>query len=305
MQRKTMAKLTIIILNFNTKDLTLRAIQSCLALAYKEISVVVVDNASSDGSVQAFEILEKKESRLQVISLSENNGFAAGNNVALKNATSDYVMLLNSDAYFPENSDIETVLNFLDQSRDIGVLTPFVKLTSGSIDPACHRGFPTPWRAFTYYAGLEKIGILKRLFGGYHQTWKDLNVTHEIDACSGAAMIVRTSAMENIGFLDEQFFMYGEDLDWCFRFQKLHWKIVFYPTLSVIHDKHTSGLKKEDTSQSPESRSQRQDDSELIRKRTKNAFYDAMKLFYKKHDMGSAWSEQFVLLGIWIISKLK
>ncbi len=265
-----MSRLTIIILNFNTKDLTQRAIQSCLDLGFRGLDVVVVDNASTDGSQEELKQVASGESRVRCIFLKENIGFAAGNNVALKEIDSEFAMLLNSDAYFPTNADVESSLDFMDQYQDVGILSPYVKLGNGNIDPACHRGFPTPWNAWSYFLGFEKTGILKTVFGGYHQTWKDLTTIHEIDACTGAAMILRTEAVEEVGLLDEQFFMYGEDLDWCFRFKELEWKIIFFPTLTVIHDKHSSGLKKE-------KRDKRQGST------TKEAFYDAMKLFYKKH----------------------
>jgi GT2 family glycosyltransferase len=281
-----MSRLSVIILNYNTKELTQRSIQSVLDLAYKDIEVTVVDNASTDGSVEAFEKLGRKEHRLDVIPLRENNGFAAGNNVALRKIESDYVMLLNSDAYFPADADVETALDFLDTYKDIGVLTPLVKLSNGKLDPASHRGFPDPWNALCYFAGLEKTGFLKRLFGGYHQTWKDLSIIHDVDACTGAAMIVRTEAMQEVGLLDEQFFMYGEDLDWCYRFKESEWRIIFFPALHVIHDKHSSGLKKGHS-------------------KTKDAFYDAMKLFYQKHDLGPAWMEKLVLVGIHLLSKIR
>ncbi|MEP7166970.1 MAG: glycosyltransferase family 2 protein [Candidatus Woesebacteria bacterium] len=285
-----MAKITIIILNFNTKDLTVRAIESCLSLSYPNIDVVVVDNASSDDSVSAFKSLQKKDTRLHVIASETNVGFAGGNNLALREVDSDYVMLLNSDAYFAAKSDLETALDFMDQYKDIGMLSPYVTLGSGKIDPACHRGFPSPWNAWSYFLGLEKytrsIPGLNRLFGGYHQTWKNLNVIHDIDACTGAAMILRREAIEEIGLLDEQFFMYGEDLDWCFRLKEEEWRIVFFPHLHVIHDKHSSGLKKK-------------------HEKSKDAFYEAMKLFYKKHDLGPPWMENLVLVGIHVLSKIR
>lgn len=281
-----MAKLTIVILNYNTKDLTVRAIQSCLDLHYKDIQIIVVDNASTDGSVDTFHQIEKNEARVSVISLQENNGFAAGNNVALKKVTSDYVMLLNSDAYFPSDENIETALDFLDHYTDIGVLSPYVKLGNGKIDPASHRGFPYPLNSLFYFAGLEKLKGFGRIFGGYHQTWKDLSTIHDIDACTGAAMVIRKTALDEVGLLDERFFMYGEDLDWCFRFKAADWRIIFFPSLTVIHDKHSSGLKKRAS-------------------KSKDAFYDAMKLFYKKHDLGPSWMENLVLIGIYLLSKIK
>lgn len=281
-----MNRLTIIILNYNTKELTQRAVQSVLDLPYKEIQITVVDNNSSDGSTEVLQSLQKRETRVRFVALESNNGFAAGNNVALKDVSSDYVMLLNSDAFFPNDSDVETALDFLDQYQDIGMVTPLVKLGNQKVDPASHRGFPTPWNALCYFAGLEKLGILKRLFGGYHQTWKDLSAIHDIDACTGAAMIIRREALEEVGLLDERFFMYGEDLDWCYRFKEDEWRIVFYPALTVIHDKHSSGLKKGHS-------------------KTKEAFYDAMKLFYQKHDLGPAWMENLVLAGIHLLSKIR
>lgn len=284
--------LTIIILNYNTKDLTIRAVQSCLDLPYHDVHVVVVDNASSDGSVDAFKEVEKRNERVSLIELKQNNGFAAGNNAALKDVTSKYVMLLNSDAYFPAGADLESAIDFLDQYEDIGMESPYVRLGDGTIDPACHRGFPTPWNAWSYFLGFEKLGVFKSLFGGYHQTWKDLSVIHDIDACTGAAMIIRTTALEEVGLMDEQFFMYGEDLDWCFRFKELEWRILFFPALSVVHDKHSSGLKKETRDKRRESK-------------TKTAFYDAMKLFYKKHNLGPTWMENLVLIGIHLLSKVR
>lgn len=281
-----MAKLTIIILNYNTKDLTLRAIQSCLALSYRDIDIIVVDNASTDDSLQAINNIASKDSRVQVMVSETNSGFAAGNNIALRTCETPYVMLLNSDAYFPQGSDIETALDFMDQYKDVGVLSPHVLLSSGKIDPASHRGFPTPWNALCYFAGLESTRILPKLFGGYHQTWKDLLHIHDIDACTGAAMIMRREAIEEVGLLDEQFFMYGEDLDWCFRFRENEWRILFFPAVQVIHDKHSSGLKKKHG-------------------KSKEAFYEAMRLFYKKHDLGPAWMENLVLLGIHFLSKIR
>jgi GT2 family glycosyltransferase len=281
-----MAKLSIIILNYNTKDLTVRAIKSCMDLAYADLDIVVVDNASTDDSLQAFRHLVSLDPRVRVIENETNSGFAAGNNTALRRCETEYVMLLNSDAYFPSGSDVETAIDFMDQYQDVGILSPHVVLASGKIDPASHRGFPTPWNALCYFGGLESTGLLPKLFGGYHQTWKDLHHIHDIDACTGAAMILRRSAIEEVGLLDEQFFMYGEDLDWCFRFRENEWRILFFPALEIIHEKHSSGLKKKHG-------------------KSKEAFYEAMKLFYKKHDLGPPWMENLVLLGIHFLSKIR
>lgn len=293
-----MATVSIVILNYNTPELSIRAVESCLDLNYKDLEVYLVDNASSDQSLEQFKSRFEKNPIIKIISSTTNLGFAGGNNLALKEITAPYVMLLNSDAYFPSGSDLEKSVAYLNAHSVVGMLTPFVALGDGSIDPACHRGIPNPWNAFCYFSKLEKIStpipIANRIFGGYHQTWKDISQIHTVEACTGAAMIVRRQAMEEVGLLDERFFMYGEDLDWCYRFTQLHWEIHFYPLLRVIHDKHSSGLKK--TVKATRHR---------VHHQTKTAFYDAMRLFYQKHAIGPVWLENAVLFGIRILSKVK
>ncbi len=180
-------QLTIIILSFNTKELTLRAVKSCLTNPYENLQVVVVDNHSSDGTVDALLVQEKHEQRLRILARDVNDGFARGNNVALREVKTPYAMLLNSDAYIDAASDLGILVSFMEDNPHVGLVTPHVVLASGSTDPASHRGFPTPWNAFTYYSGLEKLTKHSRLFGGYHQTWKDVNEVHEVAACTGAA----------------------------------------------------------------------------------------------------------------------
>lgn len=262
-----MADVTIVILSFNTATLTIRAVESCLALHSPDIQVVVVDNASTDDTVPALQKLLKKEKRLSLLTLKENLGFAAGNNAALKSIQTPYTFLLNSDAYFSPDFQLDVLLTYMNDHDDVGVVSPFVQLPTGQLDPASHRGFPTPWNAVCYFSGLETVTKNTRFapwFGGYHQTWKDRTTVHDIEACTGAAMLVRTKAIEEVGLFDEAFFMYGEDLDWCYRFWQKNWKIVFYPDEIVMHDKHSSGLKKGHS-------------------HSRHAFYEAMKLFYKKH----------------------
>lgn len=290
-------ELTVIILSFNTKDLTLRAVKSVI----EEVSrVIVVDNHSSDGSIEALKRLSQIHKNLTVELLNENVGFAAGNNVALRQVKTKYFMLLNSDAYVEPNQNIDSIISYLETHADVGIVSPKVLLSNNHIDPACHRGFPTPWNALSYYSGLERLTKHSRLFGGYHQTWKDLSVLHEIDACSGAAMIVRHSAMEQVGVLDEQFFMYAEDIDWCYRFKRKNWKIVYFPGVVVRHDKHTSGLKKT-------IHAGKTVHSVFIQHRSTVSFFDAMRLFYAKHykQIYPTWVYWCVLFGISTLQFLK
>lgn len=250
---------SIIIVSFNTKDL----LRACLAqVAAGEI--IVVDNGSVDGSV---EMVKKEFPNIVLIANSENRGFAAANNQGLKRARGRYLLLLNSDTEAPQGS-VEEVVRFMDEHPDIGVVGAKLMLPNGTMDPACHRGFPTPWAAVTYSTGFEKALPRSRFFGEYHQGYKNMNEPHEIDSPSGAFYFLRREVYESVGSLDEDYFMYGEDLDWSYRIKQKGWKIYFYPRVTVLHRKKQSGRASGDP---------------VLRKKTQQYFYETMKLFYKKH----------------------
>lgn len=278
---------SIIVLNFNTKDLTL----SCLRSIKKskkptdKWEIVLVDNASTDGSREA---IKKEFPHETTLFLDKNVGFAAGNNAGIRIAKGRNILLLNSDTQISKEAVAEC-LSFMDQHPDAGVVTCRLELLNGHLDPACHRGFPTPWASLTYFAKLEKTFPQSRLFGLYHQGYKDLNTTHEIDSPSGAFYFIRREVIDQVGLLDEDFFMYGEDLDWSYRIKKAGWKIFFNPSATVLHLKKQSG---------------RENENIEIRDTTKIYFYNTMKLFYKKHykHTYSPLTYGLVLLGIKILS---
>jgi GT2 family glycosyltransferase len=266
----TKSDLTIIILNYNTADWVSRCLESIQKYHQYEDSsirteVVVVDNASQDNSV---EVIKKKFPGVKVIVSEKNLGFAAGNNLALHQAKTAYVMLLNSDTEFVEQTQLESIIWYMDEHPEVAVTTPKLELSTGGLDLAAHRGEPTPWASFTYFSGVGKVLKKSPLFAQYHQTYKNFNAVHEIDACSGAAMIVRTSAMEKVGYLDEQFFMYAEDLDWCKRFREAGYKIIYFPISKIIHHKYKSG---------------RGNQNAKLAKKTNALFYDTMLQYYDKH----------------------
>ena len=267
--KKTSYDLEIIILSFNTQFWLKKTLQTLkeyyLDSSKYSILVTVVDNNSSDESV---EMVKEEFSWVNLIESPSNDGFAAGNNQALSQTEARYVMLLNSDVESTEKSNFDTLITYMDTKPEIGVVTPAIVLPTGKIDPACHRGEPTLWASATYFAGLEKLFPTNRFFAQYHQWFKPLNTIHEIDACSGAAMIVRSSAMKTVGLLDERFFMYAEDLDWCKRFRDAGYLIVFNPDVTVIHHKYKSGMSSS---------------SKKIAQKTSAHFYDTMLQYYDKH----------------------
>lgn len=262
-----MTDFSIIIPSYNTKDITLQTIQSVKKhLDNVSAEIIVVDNASTDGSREML-----AEQNVTAILLDENVGFSKANNIALKQAQGTYILYLNSDMII-DDVDFNALKHYLDTHPKIGALTVTVNLTPTSIDPASHRGFPTVWRSFCYYAGLEKtlgkLPLLSYLFGGYHLTHLSLDSVHEIDSPTGAFFLTRKSLMEELGGFDEQFFMYGEDLDLAYRIKEKGYTIIYYPKYHVTHLKYQSGMQTKNTQ---------------VKKKISHHFYDAMKIFYRKH----------------------
>lgn len=266
MSQKNPVELSIIVVSYNTKDLTRQCLASLIAEKTKKESweIIVVDNASTDGSA---EMIKKEFPKVTLLPQRKNLGFSVSNNIGIRRSTGRYILLLNSDTEASLGAIAET-LEFFKEHPDVGVVTCKLILQDGSMDLACHRGFPTPWASFTYFFGLEALFPKSRIFGEYHQGYKDLNQPHEVDSPSGAFFMIRGEAIDKVGLLDEQFFMYGEDLDWAYRVKQAGWKIMFYPGASVLHKKWQSGKAHE---------------NDVVRKETQKHFSQAMQLFYKKH----------------------
>jgi len=294
-QKAPHKRLAVIIVSFNTKELLQKCLDSVRQQMQDDWEVWVVDNASSDGSSEYLKSLKW----IHFIQNINNEGFAKANNAALKQTSAKYCMLLNSDAELLPNQPITALLSELDNNPKIGIITPRIILPTGKLDQACHRGMPSPWNGLCYFSGLEKvtgkIPLLNKLTGGYHLTWKDLSVQHSIDACSGAGMIVRSSSIAEVGLMDEQFFFYAEDVDWCMRFLRAGYEIVFDPSVTILHKKSQAGK----NAVSPE-----QSDS---KKRAQAAFFSTMKQFYAKWyaDTYPAWFMKFVYFGISCVEWLK
>ncbi|MDQ3098556.1 MAG: glycosyltransferase family 2 protein [bacterium] len=292
-----MTDISIIILNYNTKDLLAQTLDSVRdrSSSTLHIETIVADNGSTDGSL---ELLKADYPWVKIVANGENLGFSAGNNKGVAFTTGRYVLFLNSDVQIIDSA-ISFVYTEMEKNQGVGIGTCYVELASGGIDPACHRGFPSPWRAFCYYTGLEKLSsgtALQTWFGGYHLLGLDLARPHEIDACIGAFMMVRRSVGNLVGWWDESFFMYGEDLDFCYRVKEKGHRIMFYPDAKILHFKHQSGLKKNKEATSM--------DVKVIRAKTTIAFYDAMKIFYHKHYM-TIYPFWLTSLVLWIVELKK
>jgi len=230
---------SVIILNFNTLNLTRMCLESLekSLLGHYTMEVIVCDNASTDGT----ETMVKKEfPKVLMIQNGKNVGFAAGNNTGIRKSKGRYILLLNSDTEVTPTA-IATMIEFMDTHPKAGAATCTLVLPNGSIDPACHRGFPTPWASVTYLTKLEKLFPKTKFFGEYHQGYKNLKTAHQVDAISGAFFMVRREVVTSVGLLDEDYFMYAEDIDWAYRIKKSGYEIWFNPKASVLHKKKQSG----------------------------------------------------------------
>lgn len=283
-------KLSVIIVNYNTSGLLKQCLSAVLAssgLKPKELEVIVVDNNSSDNSV---EMVSKDYPRVQLIRNKINVGFAVGNNIGINNSNGKFLLLLNSDTVI-EPDTLITILKAMENDSSIGAATCLLQTTDGKIDPASHRGFPTLWNASSYFLGFEKLFPTSRIFGGYHQGWKNFKVPHEVDCISGAFFMVSREVIDRVGLLDERFFMYGEDIDWCFRIKQAGFKILFHPGVKTLHFKKQSG------------RDSRTD--KTAKKNARRKFVETMAQFYSKHYKSRYpdFVSRIVLNLLWLIEK--
>lgn len=274
-----MIDLSIVIVSYNTKEFLGRCLDSIFESILKDLEVIVVDNASKDGSVEEIKNLKLKmknyNSKLKIIENDKNIGFSKANNQGVKIAKGKYLLFLNPDTVvYPET--LKFMAEFMDKNGKAGAVTCKVVLQNGKLDDSSHRGFPTPWNAFCYFSGLEKLFPRFKLFAGYHMGWENFTKTHEINACAGSFMLVRREAGDQIKWWDEDYFFYGEDLDFCIKLKEKGWKIYYYPHVSITHYKGvSSGIKKI-------SKEITTADLETKRFATKHRF-SAMKILYEKH----------------------
>lgn len=232
--------ISIVIVNYNVKHFLEQCLHSVeKALKNTSGEVFVVDNNSVDGSAQL--ILEKFP-KVKFIQNLENVGFASANNQAIRQANGKYVLLLNPDTVIEEDT-FEKVIAFMEEHPEAGALGVKMIDGKGQFLPESKRGLPTPWVAFYKMFGLSRIFPKSRKFGQYHLSYLSQDEIHEIDVLAGAFMLLRKSAIDKVGMLDETYFMYGEDIDLSYRIQQGGYKNYYYPDTTIIHYKGESTKK--------------------------------------------------------------
>ncbi|NPA90450.1 MAG: glycosyltransferase family 2 protein [Chloroflexi bacterium] len=286
----------IVIVSYNTRELLRRCLETVYA-SEGDVSfhVTVVDNASSDGTV---EMVRTHFPQVRLIANPVNAGYPYGNNLGLltygfrpvgdetqilqsppdavvweggekrpyreylrPTRPPRYALLLNPDTELPPRA-LADMVAFMDAHPRAGVAGPRLVRPDGSLDLACRRSFPTPQVSFYRMLGLHKLFPKSPRFARYNLTYLPETLTVEVDSVVGAFMMVRREAIEDAGLLDEQFFMYGEDLDWAYRIKQKGWQVWYNADVTVLHVKEAASRQS---------------------KRARVEFYRAMVIFYRKH----------------------
>jgi GT2 family glycosyltransferase len=253
-------KLSVIIVNYNVKyfleQCLLSVIHACDGI---ESEIIVIDNASVDGST---DLLKRRFPNVRLTVNADNVGFGKANNQGIRMSSGEYVLLLNPDTIVAEDT-LSRCIAFMDAHPDAGALGVRMIDGTGRFLPESKRGLPTPAVSFFKVFGISKLFPKSRLFNRYHLGYLGKDETHAVDVLSGACMMIRRKVLDTIGLLDEDFFMYGEDIDLSYRITQAGYKNYYYPETSIIHYKGEST---------------RKGSLNFVR-----MFYQAMILFTEKH----------------------
>jgi len=220
--------LSVVIVSWNVRDLLRQCLRSILD-GRAPIEIIVVDNDSTDGSV---EMVQAEYPGVHVIVNSENRGFPAANNQGISVAQGRYVLLLNPDTEVVGDA-LETMVAFADEHLGVGVVGPQLRYPDGSVQSS-RRRFPTLVTAFLESTWLQPYAP-RRLLDRYYVLDQPDDAVLDVDWVKGAALMARREAIEQVGLMDERFFMYSEELDWCRRFRDAGWRVVYLPTARIVH----------------------------------------------------------------------
>jgi GT2 family glycosyltransferase len=228
-------KISVVIVNFNAGAGLVDSVRAAIADAYE---VIVIDNASSDGSLEWLESAFGSDSKLRIVRGLSNEGFAKACNRGVALATGEYVFFLNPDCELEARAMV-CLLEAIQADDAVGMVGGLLLNPDGSEQAGGRRAIPTPWRSFVRVFGLARFSKRwPKLFYDFHLHKEPLPKRPiEVEAISGACMLVKRDAMQEIGLLDEGYFMHCEDLDWCIRFCRGEWKILFVPEARILHHK--------------------------------------------------------------------
>lgn len=264
-------QVSVAIINYNTCTLLARCLENLLTLN-EATEIIVVDNASDDGSAT---MVATEFPTVKLVTLPENRGLTVASNIARRETEGNYLLYLGADAY-PERGVIAGLRSYMDANPTVGIATAELRLRSGELDMDAHRGFPTPWASLTHFSGLSRLFPRSKRFNRYFLGYEDLTTPHEIDLCISHFMFTRRHVLEEVNGWDEAFFLYGEDVDFCYRVKGAGYRIMYLPQFKVLHYKGASvGIRKQSSDIATA--------SPATKLRMTALTTDAMARFYRKH----------------------
>jgi len=222
---------SVCIVTYQARDLLRESLLSLYRNTSLCFEVTVVDNGSRDGVEQ---MLHQEFPDVSFIEESKNAGFTKPMNRAMRYSRGNYLLLLNPDTLiFP--GAVDQLVSFLETNPEVGICGPKVLNKDLSLQPPCRRGESRPWAVFTYITGLAALFPKNKLFGQYLMSFIDEDKTHPVAGVAGSCMLIRRAVLDQIGYLDERFFAYQEDADYCFRARQTGWQVYYVPSAQIIH----------------------------------------------------------------------
>ncbi len=230
----TQPDISICLVSYGTRELLKNCIHSIQTQTlHCNYEIIVVDNGSQDGTI---DMLVREFPQVQMIQNNQNLGYTKPMNQALRLSKGRYLLQLNPDTIVLENA-LDQLVDFLDDNPLIGICGPKVLNRDGSLQKPCRRGEPRPLAVLAYFSGLAKMFPKNRRLGEYLMSYMDENQVHPVSSVSGCCMLIRRDVVDQIGYLDEQFFAYQEDADICYRARAAFpgWQVFYYPEAKIIH----------------------------------------------------------------------
>jgi GT2 family glycosyltransferase len=223
---------SICIVTYHARDF----LRDCLLSIYGMVGsisfeIIVVDNHSEDGTL---DMLRQEFPEVRLLINEQNTGYTRPNNQAIRVSEGRTILLINPDTLVKPNAITELV-SFLDAHSEVGIVGPKVLNRDGTLQKQCRRSEARPWDSICYFSGLSRLFPHDKRFAGYLMTYLDEDLTHETEAVSGSSMLIRRAVIDQIGDLDENFFAYQEDTDYCRRARLAGWKVFYHPSAQIIH----------------------------------------------------------------------
>lgn len=261
-----------VIVNYRRYDLLAGCLTALLASSRPPDEIIVVDNESDPSQLKA---IAASFPMVTLIANTDNGGFARACNQGWRTARGQFLAFINPDVTV-DATCLERCLEAALEAPDIAIVTPRLVRPDGRLDHACHRGLPTPAASLAYLLRLHRVFPRSRRFARYTMGWLDERGVHDVEACSGAFMLVRRSALDAIGGWDERYWFYAEDLDVCLRVGRRGGRVRYLGTASAAHLKGASShLRDDDSSLDPAAR--------LHKRRIQHAIIDSHRLFFEEH----------------------